>query len=29
MKFVFFNEINGPDAAQAGLDRTAKRRGVI
>jgi hypothetical protein len=29
MKLVFFNDTNGPEAAQAGLDRTAKRRGVI
>jgi hypothetical protein len=29
MKLVFFSDTNGPEAAQAGLDKTAKRRGVI
>jgi hypothetical protein len=29
IKLVFFNEINGPDAAQAGLDRSTTRQGVI
>jgi hypothetical protein len=29
MKLVFFKDTNGPEAAQAGLDRTAKRKGVM